>query len=503
MIVERTKRMHDLSEWRKHDLSSIGVAGIDHDGSYDHVIADRSSSEDKLGLYTCSCRRGSGEAHLIAVMNDGSRVGIPDDPRRLARFYKEDDPDAMVDDDVVRIIMAMLELSVKTMTALSFIRPDALDRLMNDEALDEYRYDDVRALGSLYPSRPFVVRLARMLGDYHGPGRNHDVMALWVDMVNNGILIKPGTVDLILSCVEPDRMTVDCLPAFLVDFLRGLQMKDTCNYHVSSDFHIHDFGYHNRLAWSVLEWFLDDPYAEQTIESWINILKSPYMDNREESRFNSLLDDEDCAGAASIISHLIMDESMPSMDWLYDVLARAKHCGWDYDVLIEELDNGRANVVASNLGMPSDYIDPIYVTDSTAHGSEMVDRKNEDLQAVQKLLEPLCSRMDYENEFYSDRTACDYQLMVFLDDVDAASKRGLDMKDIEDVLADIEVHYRDDGGSSPLDSEPSPDYEDIIRFIFHWLVNRKRNLLGLPFSFYSQLPDFQEALSSYWTKPAR
>lgn len=495
--------MHDLSGWRKHDLSSIGVAGIDHDGPYDHVIADRSSSKDQPGLYTCSCRRRSGEAHLIAVMNDGSRVGIPDDPRRLARFYKEDDPDAMVDDDAVRIIMAMLDLSVKTMTALSFIRPDALDRLMDDEALDEYRYGDVRVLGSLYPSRPFVVRLAHMLGDYQGPVRNHDVMALWVDMVNNGILVKPGVADLIVSCAEPDRMTVDCLPAFLVDFLKGLQMKDTCNYHVSSDFHIHDFGYHNRLAWSVLEWFLDDPYAEQTIESWINILKSPYMDNREESRFNSLLDDEDCAGAASIISHLIMDESMPSMDWLYDVLARAKHCGWDYDVLMEELDDGRANVVAANLGMPSDYINPIYVTDSTAHGSEMVDRKNEDLQAVQKLLEPLCSRMDYENEFYSDRTACDYQLMVFLDDVDASSKRGLDMKDIEDVLADIEVHYRDDGGSSLLDSEPGTDYEDITRFIFHWLVNRKRNMLGLPFSFYSQLPDFQEALSSYWTKPVR
>ena len=502
MIVERTQRMHDLSGWRKHDLSLIGVAGIDHDGPYDHVIADRSSSEDQLGLYTCSCRRRSGEAHLIAVMNDGSRVGIPDDPRKLARFYKEDDPDAMVDDDAIRIIMAMLELSVKTMTALSFIRPDALDRLMNDEALDEYSCGNV-CVGSSYPSRLFVVRLARMLSDYHGPGRNHDVMALWVDMVNNGILVRPGTADLIVSCVEPDRMTVDCLPAFLVDFLRGLHMKNTHNCAVALDFRIHDFGYHNKLAWSVLEWFLDDPYAASTIESWINILRSPYMDSREERRFNGLLDDEDCAGAASIISNLIMDESIPSMDWLYDVLAMAKHCGWDYDSLMEELDDGMVAIVASNLGMPSDYIDPIYVTDSTANGSEMVDRKNEDLQAVQKLLEPLCSRMDYENEFYSDRTACDYQLMVFLDDVDAASKRGLDMEDIDDVLSDIEVHYRDDGGSSPLDSKPGPDYEDITRFIFHWIVNRKRDLLGLPFSFYSQLPDFQEALSSYWAKPVR
>ena len=498
MIVERTQRMHDLSGWRKHDLSSIGVAGIDHDGPYDHVIANRSSSEDQLGPYTCSCRRGSGEAHLIAVMNDGSRVGIPDDPRRLARFYKEDDPDAMVDDDVVRIIMAMLELSVKTMTALSFIRPDALDRLMDDEALEYYQYGDVRVLGSPSPSRPFVVRLAHMLGDYQGSGRNHDVMALWVDMVNNGILVRPGTVDLIVSCVEPDRMTVDCLPAFLVDFLRSLQMKNTSNCAVALDFRIHDFGYHNRLAWSVLEYILDGGYYGT---SWKSLLESPYTDSREVRRFNGLLNDGDCAGAASIMGRIMVDGSVPSPDWLYDLLAKFKQCGWDYDSLMEELGYEKAAAVAYNLGMPSDYIDPIYVRDSTVHGSEMVDRKNEDLQAVQKLLEPLCSRMDYENEFYSE-TACDYQLMVFLDDVDAASKRGLDMKDIEDVLADIEVHYRD-SNSSPLDSEPGPDYEDITRFIFHWLVSRKRNMLGLPFSFYSQLPDFQEALSSYWAKPVR
>jgi len=83
---------------------------------------------------------------------------------------------------VVRIIMAMLELSVKTMTALSFIRPDALDRLMDDEALDEYKYSDVRVLGDPAPSRPFVVRLARMLGDYQGPVRNHDDH----DRINDG-----------------------------------------------------------------------------------------------------------------------------------------------------------------------------------------------------------------------------------------------------------------------------------------------------------------------------
>lgn len=490
--------MHDLSGWRKHDLSSIGVAGIDHDGPYDHVIANRSSSEDQPGLYTCSCRRMSGEAHLIAVMNDGSKVGIPDDPRRLARFYKEDDPDAMVDDDVVRIIMAMLELSVKTMTALSFIRPDALDRLMDDEALEYYQYGDVSVLGSPPPYRPFVVRLARMLSDYHGDGCNHDVMALWVDMVNNGILVRPGTADLILSSVEPDRMTVDCLPAFFVDFLRGLQMKNTSNCAIASDFRIHDFGYHNKLAWSVLAVILDNSYYSP---SWKSLLKSPYMDSREVRRFNGLLNDGDCAGVASIMERIKVDGSMPSPDWLYGLLAKFKQCGWDYDSLMEELGDDKAAAVASNLGMPSDYINPIYVRDSTVHGSEMVDRKNEDLQVAQKLLESLCSRMDYENEFYSDRTACDYQLMVFLDDVDAASKHGLGMDAIEDVLADIEVHYRDDGGSSLLDSEPGTDYEDITRFIFHWLVDQKRNMLGLPFSFYSQLPDFQGALSSYWTKP--
>lgn len=496
MIVERTQSMHDLSGWRKHDLSSIGVAGIDHDGPYDYVIANRSSSEDQLGPYTCSCRRSSGEAHLIAVMNDGSRVGIPDDPRRLARFYKDDDPDAMVDDDVVRIIMAMLELSVKTMTALSFIRPDALDRLMDDEALDYYKYGDV-CVGSSYPSRPFVVRLDYMLGDYQGPCRNHDVMALWVDMVNNGILVQPCTADLILSSVEPDRMTVDCLPTFLVDFLRSLQMKNTSNCAVALDCRIHDFGYHNKLVWSVLEYFLDGGYYGT---SWRSLLESPYMDSREIRRFNNLLSYGDCAGVASIIGCIEVDGSMPSLDWLYGLLAKFKQCGWDYDSLMEELGDGKAAAVASNLDMLSCHMDPIYVRDSTVHGSEMIGGADGNIQVTQKLLEPLCSRMNYENEFYSDRTGCDYRLMVFLDDVDAASKRGLDMEDIEDVLTDIEDHYRDDD-SSPLDSEPGPDYEDITRFIFHWLVSRKRNLLGLPFSFYSQLPDFQEALSAYMTKP--
>lgn len=499
MIVERTQRMHDLSGWRKYDLSSIGVAGIDHDGPYDYVIAYRSSSEDDLGLYTCSYRRGSGEAHLIAVMNDGSRVGIPDDPRRLARFYKEDDPDAMVDDDVVRIIMAMLELSVKTMTALSFIRPDALDRLMNDEALDEYRYSDVRVMGSPAPSRPFVVRLARMLGDYHGDGRNHDVMALWVDMVNNGILVQPGTADLIVSSVEPDRMTVDCLPAFLVDFLRGLQMKDTSNCAVASDFRIHDFGYHNKLAWSVLAVILNNNYYSP---SWKSLLKSPYIDSRWIRRFNNLLDDGDCAGVASIMVRIKVDGSMPSLDWLYDLLAKSKQCGWDYDSLMKKLGNDKTTAVASNLNMSSNPLNPLCITDSTVHGSELICGAGENIQVTQKLLEPLCSRLYYQNQFYHDTTGCDYRLMVFLDDVDAASKRGLDMEDIEDVLTDIETHYL--GSDSPLpDSESGPDYEDITRFIFHWLVSHKRNLLGLPFSFYSQLPDFQEALSAYVAKPVR
>ena len=499
MIVERKKRMHDLSGWRKRDLSSIGVVGIDHDGPYDYVVAYRSSSEDQLGLHTCSCIRKSGEAHLIAVMNDGSRVGIPDDPRRLARFYKEDDPDAMVDDDVVRIIMAMLELSVKTMTALSFIRPDALDRLMDDEALDEYKYSDVRVLGDPAPSRPFVVRLARMLGDYQGPVRNHDVMALWVDMVNNGILVQPGMADLIISCVEPDRMTVDCLPSFLVDFLRGLQMKNTRHCAFESDFHIHDFGDHNKLAWSVLEYILDNGYYST---SWRSLLKSPCMDRREIRRFNNLLDDGDCAGVASIIRRIKVDGSMPSLDWLYDLLAKSKQCGWDYHSLVKKLGNDKTTAVASNLNMSSNPLNPLCVTDSTVHGSEMISGSDGNIQVTQKLLKPLYSRLYYQNQFYHDTTGCDYRLMVFLDDVYAASKRGLDIEDIEDVLTDIEDHYL--GSGSPLpDSESGPDYEDIVRFIFHWLVSRKRNLLGLPFSFYSQLPDFQEALSAYVAKPVR
>ena len=77
---DRDARMLD---WERSMLARLCVKGILHDTLYDHEVAARASVERTGPLSEWPTGRGirlkdaKGEAHLVSVMEDGSRVGRP------------------------------------------------------------------------------------------------------------------------------------------------------------------------------------------------------------------------------------------------------------------------------------------------------------------------------------------------------------------------------------------------------------------------------------------
>lgn len=194
--------MHD---WQKRILRLLGVDALQYGGDgqdigYDHVIGQRLSARRKGWPALPPMVEETGETRLVAIMDDGRRVRIPDKPQ--TRLQPPEDEWFMADaDDPTRAIMAMLDGGPLLDLVVGFTKPDRLNDLMS-LLTEGYRrkYVDTRSSRRKPENMPSTRTLLRMIDDFFpsfhthtgvriAKNRKRDFIRSWVGMLNHGFMI--------------------------------------------------------------------------------------------------------------------------------------------------------------------------------------------------------------------------------------------------------------------------------------------------------------------------
>lgn len=194
--------MHD---WQKQVLRLLGVDALQYDDDgkdidYDHAVGQRLSARRKGWPALPPMVEETGETRLVAVMDDGRRVRIPDKPQ--TRLQPPEDEGFMADaDDPTRAIMAMMDGGPLLDLVVGFTKPDRLNDLMS-LLTEGYRrkYADTRSSRRKPENMPSTRTLLRMIDDFFpsfythtgvriAKDRKRDLIRSWVGMLNQGFMI--------------------------------------------------------------------------------------------------------------------------------------------------------------------------------------------------------------------------------------------------------------------------------------------------------------------------
>lgn len=510
----RIEDIHPILGWQKRYLTAMHVVGIDHDGLYDHVVS--SHGRRRIRYYMkknieCGLDPDEGHANLIAVMANGSRVMIPENLEDIGPFPSYVDLGQAHPDEATRIIMAMSNEPERVNAILAFLSPSNVERIANKRhsSMSDYAYKA--------PSSYFV-DMSRKSREY--------AFRFWLAVVSKECFIDIGRALDLEVFVNPDGpLTVDMVPESIIsgmeqtgnDFTSGIHDNDK----VMKDIRLKDFKGNDHLAWSIISHALSDDgtvMASSSIWELVGTLAGPYSSYEESLNFNRFFDDdEDIKGMSGILDIVKFDEPV-SLDWVLDMFEKGKSCSWnrprfmslmsreggpiasriraalieamdkhtDWDGSIEqEFDYDEWDY--KNQFMPSMYED-MYGSPEALRGAELLrdesmvgtgpddDPSAKDGRSIMDLVTAVLNNnekqgSDYEGDFY---------IMVFLEDVSRAHDLGISVMDLQEMIVDYSYHSGKEA------------YAMNVFGLIHWMVNLRPEYAHLPYSFYSQLPEYQD-----------
>lgn len=511
----RIEDIHPILGWQKRYLTAMHVVGIDHDGPYDHVVS--SHGRRRIRYYMkknveCGLDPDEGHANLIAVMADGSRVMIPDNLEDVGPFPSYVDLGQAHPDEATRIIMAMSNEPERVNAILAFLSPSNVERIANKRhsSMSDYAYK---------ASSSYFVDMSRKSREY--------AFRFWLDVVSKEHFIDIGRALDLEVFINPDGpLTVDMVPESIIsrmeqtgnDFISGINDNDK----VMKDIRLKDFKGNDHLAWSIISHALSDDgtvMASPRIWELVGTLACPYSSYEESLKFNRFFDDdEDIKGMSGILDIVKFDEPV-SLDWVLDMFEKGKSCSWNRPrfmslmsreggpiasriraALIEAMDkhtdwNGSIEQEFDydewdykNQFVPSMYED-MYGSPEALVGAELLRDKpmvgtgpddDPPAEGSSFSIMDLVTTVLNNNEKQGSDYEGDLHIMVFLEDVSRAYDLGISVMDLQEMIVDYSYH-----------SGKEVDAMNVFRLI-HWMVNLRPEYAHLPYSFYSQLPEYQD-----------
>ena len=510
----RIKDIHPILGWQKRYLTAMHVVGIDHDGPYDHVVS--SHGRRRIRYYMkknagCGLDPAEGHANLIAVMADGSRAMIPDNLEDIGPFPSYVDLGQAHPDEATRIIMAMSNEPKRVNAILAFLSPSNVERIANKRhsSMSDYAY---KALPS------YFVDMGRKSREY--------AFRFWLDVVSKECFIDIGRALDLEVFIDPDGpLTVDMVPESIIsrmeqtgnDFTSGIHDND----HIMDDIRLKDFKGNDYLAWSIISHALSDDgtvMAGSRIWDLVGTLAGPYSSYEESLKFNRFFDDDEDIKGMSGILDIVKFEEPVSLDWVLDILEKGKSCSWSKPrfmslmsreggpiagriraALIEAMDKHTdwdGPTVPEfdydewdykNQFVPSMYED-MYGSPEALRGAELLrdesmigtgpddDPSAKGDRSIMDLVTAVLNNnekqgSDYEGDFY---------IMVFLEDVSRAHDLGISVMDLQEMIVDYSYHSGKEA------------YAMNVFMLIHWMVNLRPEYAHMPYSFYSQLPEYQD-----------
>lgn len=209
--------------WETSTLHDLGVVSIRHNVPYDHVVSVKGDT-DNPPMITPADSGADERARLVAVMDDGRKVGIPDmSCRRSPRLQ---------DDDTVSIVSAMVDWGNPWMDeTFEASSPSMIDwmlrRMSNHAGIDDDRYD----MGGTDSRLKYLDALNRMLKDSHkamiGDGMGEEdafgVLRSWLALAGEGALLPVRSVGMLGWFMgEGFPIRLERIPASFMNVLRSV-----------------------------------------------------------------------------------------------------------------------------------------------------------------------------------------------------------------------------------------------------------------------------------------
>lgn len=510
----RIEDIHPILGWQKRYLTAMHVVGIDHDGPYDHIVGR--AGRRPIVFYIkknaeCGLEPADGHANLIAVMADGSRVMIPDNPEDMGPFPSYVDPGQAHPDEATRIIMTMTSEYERVNAILAFLSPNDVGRILNGKyskhpSLSNYAYDIHSSYNLVKVDRKFRA----------------DAFRFWLELSSGGHFIEIGRALDLEVFIDPDGpLTVDMVPESIIRELERTENGFTSG--IMKDIRLKDFKGNDHLAWSIVSHALsDDGKTMASSRTWklVHALAGPYSSHEESVRFNRFFDDdEDIKGMSAILGIVKLDEPV-SLDWVLGILEKGRSCNWNTAKFISLMSRGngpiasriRATLVEAmdkhtdwdgSADDESDYdkwdygyekfapylYEDMYGNREALRGAELLrdesmigmgpeDEPDDDgRRSIMELFNAVLNIGNCSHGHYSG----DFHIMTFLEDVSRAHDLGISVMDLQNVLADYDFH-----SGNGIDN----DLKQLK--LVHWMVNLRPEYAHLPYSFYSQLPEYQD-----------
>lgn len=548
LISISDERLHD---WEQDTLRDLNVVGIDHDGSYDSVIANRLDTNREEWPASCDFSKESGTAGLIAVMEDGSRVHIPD-PKSVVG-YDDNDVRTPLCDDATAIIMAMMDGDDAFNSVLTALRPEALDEFMSriGSDVDNRGGEPVHARLHILDNALSYIRERFSLNDFPKPLFRWSLF-FCIDMFNDGFRTTPGNAFMLAAFLRnSDGFDRSRIPEFIRERLRGLINQEWSEKGMRSMV-LEDFKGNDRMAWAIVDHAMMLPrhryskrgeYTDFDTNSDGNILSrlltSGYADRKAISRINSMLDDSDYSGLSTFVgmidvflngaTHLNVNLRGKdgigflhgSWNRLLALLEKAKSCNWEVLPLIAGLVHDNAQLAADtsvalleavmkykkkhNLKERPGYDSSVngmlvyVVSPRSLEGARLL--RTSDLNApdseygLMNLVYGIMAEHNGSFPLYDAmvvRRRSALNMATLLEDISIVHDAGISVDDLDGALREFMTEFVKANHYDP-EADDIGRYDPQLAFI-HWIANRRLDFIDKPYSFYSELPDYHECV---------
>lgn len=540
-----------LHDWERDTLRDLNVAGIDHDGPYDSIIANRLDTNREEWPASCDFSKESGTAGLIAVMEDGSRVRIPN-PKPVVG-YDDNDVRTPLCDDATAIIMAMMDGDDAFNSVLTALRPEALDGFMSwiGNDVDNRGRKPAHARLHVLDNALFYIRERFSLNDFPKPLFRWSLF-FCIDMFNDGFRTTPSNAFMLAAFLRnSDGFDRSRIPEFIQERFRGLINQKWGEKGMRSRT-LEDFKGNDRMAWAIVDHAMMFPrhwyskrgeYTDFDTNSDGNILSrlltSGYADRKAISRINVMLDDRDWPGLSTFVgmidvflngsTHLNVNVRGKSGigflhgSWnrLLALLERAKSCNWEVLPLIAGLVHDNAQVAADtsvnlleavmkykkqyNLKERPGYDSSVNgmlvytVSPRSLDGARLL--RTSDLSAPDSeycLMNLVYGIMDEHNGSFPlydtmvVRRRSALNLATLLEDISIAHDAGISVDDLDGALRGFMPEFVNNNHYDP-EANDIGRYDPQLAFI-HWIANMRPDFIDKPYSFYSDLPDYHDCV---------
>lgn len=548
LISVSDERLHD---WEQDTLRDLNVVGIDHDGPYDSIIANRLDTNREEWPASCDFSKESGTAGLIAVMENGSRVRIPD-PKPVVG-YDDNDVRTPLCDDATAIIMAMMDGDDAFNSVLTALRPEALDEFMSriGSDVDNRGGEPVHARLHILDNALSYIRERFSLNDFPKPLFRWSLF-FCIDMFNDGFRTTPGNAFMLAAFLRnSDGYDRSRIPEFIRERLRGLINQEWSEKGMRSMV-LEDFKGNDRMAWAIVDHAMMFPrhryskrgeYTDFDTNSDGNILSrlltSGYADRKAISRINSMLDDSDYPGLSTFVgmidvflngaTHLNVNVRGKSGigflhgSWnrLLALLEKAKSCNWEVLPLIAGLVHDNAQLAANtsvalleavmkykkkhNLKERPGYNSSVngmlvyVVSPRSLDGARLL--RTSDLNApdseygLMNLVYGIMAEHNGSFPLYDAmvvRRRSALNLSTLLEDISIVHDAGISVADLDGALREFMTEFVKANHYDP-EADDIGRYDPQLAFI-HWIANRRLDFIDKPYSFYSSLPDYHDCV---------